>query len=179
MNFKNSSIHVQRQMNNILRKYRDFVRFYINDIMIFSKILKEHLIHLQKILELLKQINITLKSTKIFLDYFTIELLEQKMNSLDFITAQKKLKAITSLSFSKTLKKLKTYLEMIDYLKDYISYYVQKTKFLQKRKIVLLKNSSIQESKKRSFSRKIIVKESSIEKLDAFEQLQTNFNRFN
>ena len=163
MNFKNSSIHVQRQMNNIFRKHRNFVKFYINDIVIFSIILKKHLIHLQKILKLLRQINITLKSMKIFLDYFMIELLEQKMNNLDFITIQKKLKTITSLTFFKTLKKLKINLEIIEYLKDYISYYVQKTKFLQKKKIMLLKNSSMKKSKKRSFNRKIILKESSID----------------
>ena len=140
MKFKNSFAHVQRQMNNYLRKYREFVKFYINDIVVFNKILKEHLHHLQKILNLFRKMNIILKSSKTFLNYSSIALLKQKIDSLKLIISKKKLKIITILFFFKTFKDLETYFEMIEYLKNYISYYAQKAKSLQKRKIMLLKN---------------------------------------
>ena len=36
MSFKNISFYVQREIDNILRKYKDFCRVYIDDIIIFS-----------------------------------------------------------------------------------------------------------------------------------------------
>ena len=36
MKYRNSSVYVQRQIDIILRKYRHFVKFYVNDIVIFS-----------------------------------------------------------------------------------------------------------------------------------------------
>ena len=49
INFKNSSFYVQRQTDQMLRLYREFFRVYMNDIIIFSKILKEHIVHFRQI----------------------------------------------------------------------------------------------------------------------------------
>ena len=43
MNFRNSSIYVQRKIDQLLREYRVFARIYINDVVIFNKILKKHI----------------------------------------------------------------------------------------------------------------------------------------
>ena len=49
INFRNSSIYVQRKINQLLRKYRVFARVYVNDVVIFNKILKKHIQHLTMI----------------------------------------------------------------------------------------------------------------------------------
>jgi hypothetical protein len=49
MSYKNSSSYVQRQTNLMLKNLRDFVRAYMNDIVIFFKTLNDHLLHLKKI----------------------------------------------------------------------------------------------------------------------------------
>ena len=49
MNFKNSSSYVQRQIDQMLRSYREFSRVYMNDIIMFSKILKKHIVHFKQI----------------------------------------------------------------------------------------------------------------------------------
>jgi hypothetical protein len=41
--FKNSVSYVQRQINRILRPVRHFARAYIDDVVVFSKTLEEHL----------------------------------------------------------------------------------------------------------------------------------------
>ena len=46
MNYKKSSLYVQRQTNKLLRSYKKFARAYINNIIIYNHILKEHLKHL-------------------------------------------------------------------------------------------------------------------------------------
>ena len=173
--FKNSSIYVQRQMNNYLRKYREFVKNYINNIVMFNKTLKKYLQHLQKILNLLRKMNITLKSLKTFLNYSNIVLLKQKIDNLKLIISKKKLKIITILFFFKILKDLETYFEMIEYLKNYISYYAQKAELLQRRKTMLLKNEFVKRNKRKNFSKKTTLKNSIIKKKNFFSSIATEF----
>ena len=94
MKYKKFFVYVQRQINRLLRFYRRFVKAYVNDIVIYSKTLKKHFIHFDKIFDMLDSNNISIKSKKTFIDYFTIHLLNQKINSLKLIIAKKKLKII-------------------------------------------------------------------------------------
>lgn len=160
MNVKNTSAYVQKKMNLLLKNF-SWARVYIDDVVIFSKTLKEHLMHLTLIFSLFRKYNITFKVTKIYLSYSSIMLLEQKMNNLDMITAENKFKTITILTFSRNLKDLKTYLEMTERLRDYVLYYAQKTKALQIKKINLLKNESNQDLVRKEFSVRIMLKNSS------------------
>jgi hypothetical protein len=124
MNFKNSSSYIQRQTNLMLKDLREFVKVYMNDIIIFSKIFDEHLNHLRRIFQRLQNYNVTLNSKKIFLEYSSIMILKQVINVLDFITIKEKFVAIANLIFSLILKILKIYLNLIDYLRVYVSWYV-------------------------------------------------------
>ena len=76
MSFRNIFAYIQRQIDVILRQYRVFARVYIDDIVVFNKILKKHLKHLTKMFELFRRLNIALKSFKTFLKYFIVVLLE-------------------------------------------------------------------------------------------------------
>ena len=58
--FKNFSLYVQRQINNLLYFYRQYVKAYVNDIVIFSKTLNKHLAYLQIIFALLNVKDVTL-----------------------------------------------------------------------------------------------------------------------
>jgi hypothetical protein len=51
MGYKNSSSYVQRQTDLMLKNLRDFVRAYMNDIVIFSKTLDDHLLHLREVFQ--------------------------------------------------------------------------------------------------------------------------------
>jgi hypothetical protein len=176
MNHRNTSAYVQREMNNILRKY-SWVKKYIDDVIVFSKTLKEHLKHLNQLFALFEKLNITLKTKKTYFEYFSISLLKQKIDSLDFITAENKLKMIVKLSFFKTLKDLKKYLDAIDWLRDYVVYYAQKAESFQERKTNLLKKESIKRKSRKFFNLKILIENSSSIELDVYNQLQSNFNR--
>ena len=86
MSFRNFSTYVQRQIDRILRSSKDFAKAYIDDIVIFSKFLKQHLTHLRKIFDILKTNNISIKFIKSFIEYSSIFFLEQHVNSFDFVT---------------------------------------------------------------------------------------------
>ena len=125
MNFKNNSTYVQRQIDRLLRKYREFVKTYMNDIVIFNKTFDEHLFHLNIIFQLFKRMNIVIKLIKTYLNYLSIALFDQKMNNLNLITIKKKLKVIFKLQFLKSFKLLKFYLNLIEWMKNYVFYYAQ------------------------------------------------------
>ena len=76
MNYKESSSYSQQMMNWILHFYKNFIRFYINDLIIFSKILNNHKQHLNIIWSLFDEIRISLNEVKIYLDYSSIIFLE-------------------------------------------------------------------------------------------------------
>ncbi len=99
------------------------------------------------------------------------------MNALDLITIEKKLAAIVNLIFSISLKELETYLDLIKYLRVYVSWYSQASKFLQNRKILLLKNDSVKEKARKLFVKKTSLNESTKVELKSYEHLQSIFSK--
>ncbi len=176
MKHRNTKTYVQKKMNNILRKY-SWVKTYIDNVIVFSKTLKEHLNHLSQFFSLFQKLNIILKSKKPYFEYFSISLLRQRVDSLNLTIAENKLKAIVKLSFSKILKILKRFFKIIDWLKNYVTYYAQKSESPQKRKTNLLKEESIKKKSRKSFNLKILIENSSTIELEAYNQLQSNFSR--
>jgi hypothetical protein len=63
-------------MDIILRSYRQFSRYYVDDIIIFFKIFEEYIEYLDIIFELFNRIGITFKDLKIYFDYSLIILLK-------------------------------------------------------------------------------------------------------
>ena len=166
MKFKNSSTYVQRKIDVIFRVYREFARTYVDDIVIFSCTLKEHIAHLHVIFQLLNSYDINLSLKKLFFDYSIVALLKQKINAFDFITVVDKLKIISKLNFFYILKELKTYLSFIDWLREFVVFYAQKIDALQRRKTFLLRQFfSIKNSVRKIYFRRIIVENSTTKKL--------------
>ena len=114
MNFRNSSIYVQRKIDQLLREYRVFARVYVNDVVIFNKILKKHIQHLTIIFELFVKLRINLKFFKTYLSFFFVILFDQYVIAMSLTIVVEKLKIIFKFRFSITLKNLKHYLKLID-----------------------------------------------------------------
>ena len=74
--YKESSPYIQKQINKIFKLIREFVKVYINNIIVFSKMLLKHLNYLRKIFTLFRQKRINLNFKKLFLNYFSVILLE-------------------------------------------------------------------------------------------------------
>ena len=172
MEYKNLSAYVQRQIDRVLRKHRKYSRAYVDDIIIFSKTLEKHLRHLIEIFDTLNVNNIFIKSIKTFIEYFTVNLLDQKMNSFGFATAEDKLKIIFLLKFSRTLQQLKTYLKLINYLREYVSFYADIFKSLQTQKTKLLRKRSIVENVRKVYSNRTKIQNSIDREIASFQTLQ-------
>ena len=169
MSYRNSFIYIQRQIDRILRVFRVFAKTYVDDIVIFNYTLKKHLQHFHQIFLLFDKLNITFKFSKIYLSYSIISLLNQKINRFEVFIVQKKLVAILRFKFFRTLKNLKIYLNIIDYLRDYVTFYTQKIDVLRQRKIMLLKNVSFNKERvKKNFNRRISVHDSSLNEMNFY-----------
>ena len=97
----------------MLRFYKNFFRVFMNDIVIFSHILKKYLLHLNQIFKLFRIRHVNLTLTKFFLNYSLIILLNQQINNLDLFTSTKKIVVITLLRLLKTLKNFEYFLNFI------------------------------------------------------------------
>jgi hypothetical protein len=89
--YKDSPPYVQRIIDTILRPHRQFARYYVDDIVIFSKIFEKHIEYLNMIFELFNRIGIIFKNSKIYLDYLSIILLRQRMDKLDMTYAENRI----------------------------------------------------------------------------------------
>ena len=178
MRFKESSIYVQRQIDVILRKHKDYSKVFINDIVVYSKTLENHIKHLHAIFSLLKSFNISFSSEKSFLDYSSMQLLKQKVDAFDLTTVSKKIEAIVKLEFLRNLKDLETYLDFIEWLRHYISYYAQKSNSLQIRKTNLLRLIfSNKDAFRKAYSARVDLTNIIDFERNFYEQLQKTFNR--
>jgi len=131
------SAYVQWMIDRILQQQRLYIRIYVNDIVIFFNTLKEHLNHLHNIFDILDKIRICFLSKKFYLAYLFIQLLSQQIDSLSLITLKDKLITIFRIRFSLSLSQLEKYLDLTDYLQQYISHYTAIIKSLQQWKIFL------------------------------------------
>lgn len=101
----NATATFQAYINNVLRKYLDvFVVVYLDDILVYSKTLEEHVQHVRKVLQALKDADLRIKPEK-------TEFHKQEVKFLGYIVSreglkmdQKKIEAITSWPKPTTVK---------------------------------------------------------------------------
>lgn len=172
MGYKNSPVYVQRQIDRLLRKFRKFVRAYVDDVVVYFKTLEEYLNHLRQIFNLFVESGISVNPKKAFLGYPSVQLLGQKVDSLGLWTAEDKLQAIAKLSFPETLAKLETYLGMTGWLRDYIANYAILAKPLQDRKTLILAASPKSGQERKNFASRSLLQLPSEAELIAFQALQ-------
>ena len=91
INYQEFFSYVQHMMNMIFKSHKFFVCCYINDIVIFSKILKNHLKHLNIVFNLFDELKIIFKEIKTYLNYSSIILLNQQVNNFDMIFLKKQI----------------------------------------------------------------------------------------
>ena len=139
MKYKDSSFYVQRQTDVMLRSYKKFIKVYVDDIIIYSRILIEHVIHLIKIFDLFRVKRVSLAFIKFYLKYSSVTLLNQKIDSLSMFISTKKIVVIIAFRFLNSLKNIDHFLDFTEYLRSSILKYVQRVNSLQKKKIIFIK----------------------------------------
>ncbi len=110
-------------MDAFLRPYRYFARYYIDNVVIFSKTAEEYFEYLRIIFDLFARLKITLEPKKLFLGYLSVTLLGQKVDRFGLTTTKKRVTAIRDIRFPEILDTLETYVSMLNWLRKNIGYY--------------------------------------------------------
>lgn len=116
----NTVKHVQRQMDNNLRKFRAFYRGYTDDGVITPPTLEEHREHLHLVFRGLQKPNVALEPKKAVIGFLFIRLLGQRVDGLGMAATGDKLGTLRNLAFPETLKQLGKYLGATRHLRHYI-----------------------------------------------------------
>ncbi len=87
-------------IDSILRPYKSFARYYVDDIVIFSKIFEKYVEYLNTILGLFDRLDVTLKDIKTFLSYLFIILLGQRVDGFRILIFEERIAAIRNFAFS-------------------------------------------------------------------------------
>lgn len=143
MGYMNFVAYFQREIGNIFHNVRVWAWANIDNIIYKAKSLSNFLQKLRILFEIFLKYNISIKSTKSYLNYFDDNLLDQQVNFLDLAIFVEKLKAIRLLNYSNTLGVLKYHLELTSYLRNYIYFYALLVAFFQTFKTFLLYNAPI------------------------------------
>ena len=177
MGYKGSPPYVQRQTDTMLRPFKHFAKAFVDDIIIFSRTLQEHLNHLRQVFELFRSKRVSLSPTKSFIGYPSVTLLGQRVDGLGMSTSQEKIQAITSLSFPKTLRDLEIFLGLTGWLRSSIPRYAQIANPLQERKTILTKGlgTGAKGPARKRGAVKVVYYDPTEAELEAFRLLQQAF----
>ena len=176
MGYKGSPPYVQRQTDRMLRPFRAFARAFVDDIVIFSNTLEEHVSHLRQIFAMFKQRNVSLSPDKSYLGFPSVTLLGQHVDSLGYATSEEKIEAIQSLKFPYSLRDLEIYLGLTGWLRSSIERYAQISEPLQNRKTNLTRNivGTKGQARKR-LSIKTLVETPTEAEMKAYDQIKERF----
>jgi hypothetical protein len=126
---KNAPSHFQRAVDTILGTYRfEFALAFIDDIVIFSRSLAEHLMHVGLVLEALEKVGMTVSEKKCHFAYQSVELLGRRVSRLGLSTQEEKVKAIMDLPYPKTIGEASELFGQFNYHRDFIQGFAEMAK---------------------------------------------------
>jgi len=118
---KTAPAHFQRAIDIILGSMRwDFALAYIDDIIVYSKTLEEHIEHVAAVLEAFLNAGMTLAETKCHFGYQDIKLLGHRISRLGLSTLEEKVQAILAIQYPETIKQAMIILGMFNYYRNFI-----------------------------------------------------------
>lgn len=120
----NAPATFQSIMNRMLEKYlRKFVLVFMDDILIYSKTLEEHIVHLQQVLQTLADNQFYIKASKCEIAKSRLEYLGHIISGDGVATEPTKVSAVSTWPLPKTVKQLRGFLGLTGYYRRFIQNY--------------------------------------------------------
>jgi hypothetical protein len=114
----------QGLMNSIFKPFlQKFVLVFFDDILIYRKSWEDHVRHVDKVLQLLKEQQLYAKPSKCFFGVKEVEYLGHIVSHEGVKVDRNKIKAMMGSSIPKTLKKLRGFLGLIGYYCKFVRHY--------------------------------------------------------
>ena len=113
-------------MNDVLADYlNDFVVVFLDDILIYSKTLEDHAIHLRKVLQKLRDHQLYVKASKCEIAYKSIEFLGQLVTPARMSPIEAKIRAVREWDTSHDVKDVRSFLGFANYYWRYIHQFTE------------------------------------------------------
>lgn len=130
---KNAPAFFQRFMDELLGSMRwSNALVYINDVIIYTKTLSEHVLALDQLLTTAIKCGLKFSAPKSFFGCRTLKLLGRLISPDGFAVIEEKARGITRMADPKTLGELQTMLGLFGYYRNFIPNYAQITSCLTK-----------------------------------------------
>src|SRR5207249_3844252 len=130
---KNAPPTFQRMMNEILKDWLDeFVVVYIDDILIYSKTFDEHLEHLERVFEKLREVKLMIKLKKCKFGEQNIEFLGHIIGRDGIKPDPEKIEKIKNLKAPNNLTELRSVLGLCSYYRRFVKNFSKIVKPLNK-----------------------------------------------
>ena len=124
MGLANTPGFFQHRMERLLAPYLwQFVLVYIDDVIIFSASLEDHVKHLDQVLDLLEKSGVTLSLSKCHFAYPSITALGHHVSRLGLSTMEEKVEAVRKMLFPRNLRELETGLGFFGYYRKFVEHY--------------------------------------------------------
>ena len=108
-------------MNDILADYLDdFVVVFLDDILIYSKTIEDHVVHLRKVLQKLRDHQLFAKASKCEIAYESIKFLGQQVTPAGMSPTEVKIKAMREWDMPQDVKDVRSFLGFANYYRRYV-----------------------------------------------------------
>ena len=119
---ENASPYFQRQMDHILGGLT-FSRCYIDDIIVWSSTLEEHLRHLQEVFRRLRAAGLKVHQGKCMFAVESIDFLRHRISAAELQPQEEKVKAVTDLPAPTDLSSLRGALGLFSYYRKFVPHF--------------------------------------------------------
>jgi Reverse transcriptase (RNA-dependent DNA polymerase)/RNase H-like domain found in reverse transcriptase len=145
-----SPSHMQRFMDKLLEKHKEYAKSYIDDVVIFSDDFLSHLQHLRAVFSEFSKAGLTLAPDKCYVGYHSLKVLGHIVDRFGLSTMEDKVSAIASMRFPDYLHELELFIGLSGYYRHFIARYAAIIEPLQRLKTQLLKGAVRKNKRQRS-----------------------------
>ena len=123
----NAPATFQRFMNDVLKSViKKFALVYLDDVIIYSKTLDQHITHIEKVLDLLRKAGLKIKISKCTFLQTSVNYLGHVISQTGITPDPKKTKAIESFPTPTNISHLKSFLGLAGYYRKFIKNFAAK-----------------------------------------------------
>ena len=117
--------HFQRVMTSILNDCLPFVIIFVDDVVVFSNSISEHIEHLHQVLRALNAVSLRLNLDKCHFGFTQLPILGHIISGDQIKADPSKIAAFHTIPIPRTGKQVESFLGMANYLRDYIPLYAK------------------------------------------------------